>query len=79
MTGADPTRILDRLVEARLVERVVPVTDQDRVSRRRIYRIADNFLSFYLGPLLRHRSEIERDRRGGDGAAGPDPATGGGR
>lgn len=60
VTGADPTRILDRLIEARLVERVLPVTEQAHRSRRRIYRIADNFLAFYLGPLLRHRSEIER-------------------
>ncbi|QSB15587.1 AAA family ATPase [Natronosporangium hydrolyticum] len=60
VTGADPSRILDRLIEARLVERVLPVTDQPHRSRRRHYRIADNFLAFYLGPLLRHRSELER-------------------
>ena len=60
VAGVDPTRILDRLVEARLVERVVPVTEQHRTSRRPIYRVADNFLAFYLGPLLRYRSEIER-------------------
>jgi AAA+ ATPase superfamily predicted ATPase len=60
--GADPTRALDRLVEARLIERITPVDeDQDR-SRRRLYRIADNFLSFYLGPVRRHRTEIERGR-----------------
>lgn len=59
VAGVDPTRILDRLVEARLVERVVPVTEQ-RASRRPLYRICDNFLAFYLGPLLRYRSEIER-------------------
>jgi hypothetical protein len=60
VAGHDPTRILDRLVEARLVERIIPVTETDRGSRRRMYRIADNFLAFYLGPLLRYRSEIER-------------------
>jgi hypothetical protein len=60
VVGTDPSRILDRLVESRLVERVVPVTEQPHRSRRRIYRIADNFLSFYLGPLLRHRTELER-------------------
>lgn len=60
VAGLDPTRILERLVEARLVERVVPVTEQHRMSRRPIYRVADNFLAFYLGPLLRYRSEIER-------------------
>lgn len=58
--GVDPSRILDRLVEARLIDRVAPVTEQHRRSRRQIYRIADNFLAFFLGPLLRYRSEIER-------------------
>lgn len=60
VTGTDPTRILDRLVESRLVERIMPVTEVDRPSRRRMYRIADNFLAFYLGPLLRHRGAIEQ-------------------
>ena len=30
-------------------------------ARRRIYRITDNYLAFYLGPLMRFRAEIERD------------------
>lgn len=55
----EPTRTLDRLVELRLVERVQPVTDSGR-SRRRHYRIADNFLAFYLGVLVRYRAEIDR-------------------
>ncbi|MGF7238516.1 MAG: ATP-binding protein [Frankia sp.] len=57
--GAEPSRTLDRLVELRLVERLVPVTDTAR-SRRVVYRIADNFLSFYLKLLTRYRSEIDR-------------------
>lgn len=58
--GSDPVRALDRLTEARLVERLTPVDEDPIRSRRKIYRIADNFLAFYLGPVLRHRTEIER-------------------
>lgn len=58
--GTDPARPLDRLIEARLVERVAPVTEDPDKSRRKLYRIMDNFLAFYLGPVRKHRSEIER-------------------
>lgn len=58
--GADPSRTLERLVELRIIERILPVTELATRSRRRIYRIADNYLSFYLGPLMRFRAEIER-------------------
>lgn len=57
---AEPGRVLDRLVELRLVERVVPVTERTGRTRRRTYRVADNFLSFWLGVLDRHRSAIGR-------------------
>lgn len=57
---ADPTRTLERLVELRMLDRQVPVTEDIRRDRRRIYQIADPFLAFYLGPLMRYRAEIER-------------------
>lgn len=60
--GFDPLRALDRLQEARLITRVVPAGEDPHKSRRAIYRIADNFLAFYLGPVLKHRTEIERGR-----------------
>jgi len=55
---AEPQRTLDRLAELRLVERLIPVTEPR--SRRSHYRVADNFLAFYLQVLSRYRSEIER-------------------
>lgn len=56
----DPTRILERLIELRLVERLVPVTEDPLRSRRAVYRVADNFLAFWLGIVDPYRSEIER-------------------
>ena len=57
---AEPARALDRLLELRLLERLVPVTDDPRRTRRRLYRIADNFLAFWLGIVEPRRAEIER-------------------
>lgn len=56
----DPTRVLAGLVELRLVERIVPVTDHAAKSRRAIYRLADNFLALWLGVIDQYRSEIDR-------------------
>jgi hypothetical protein len=57
---AEPSRTLDRLVRMRLVERLIPVTEDPGRSKRKIYRICDPFLSFYLGVLTRYRAEIDR-------------------
>ena len=55
----EPQRTLDRLVELRLVERVMPAGESER-AKRRIYRITDPFMRFYLGTAARYRTEIER-------------------
>jgi uncharacterized protein len=57
---AEPSRTLDRLIKMRLVERQIPVTEDPVRTRRRIYRIADNFLAFYLGVLSHYQVEIDR-------------------
>lgn len=57
--GADPTRTLERLVKLRMLERIVPVLEDPRKTRKRVYQIADNFLRFWLGNVDRLRTDIE--------------------
>ncbi|SDN38424.1 hypothetical protein SAMN04489726_6357 [Allokutzneria albata] len=56
--AAEPARTIERLIQLRLVEKRVPVTEQGR-TKKVAYRVSDNFLAFYLGVLSRFRSEIE--------------------
>ena len=58
--GKLPSRTLEQLVESRLLERVTPITDDPRTSKTSYYRIADNFLAFWLTCIEPHRAQIER-------------------
>jgi AAA+ ATPase superfamily predicted ATPase len=57
--GTDPTRVLQATQELDLVEKVEPVRAHAD-SRRALYRVADNFLAFWLGVVEPHRSAITR-------------------
>lgn len=57
--GTDPTRALHATQELDLVERVEPV-GANPDSRRALYRVADNFLAFWLSVVEPHRAAITR-------------------
>lgn len=58
--GVEPSRVLLRLSELQLIESIVPVTEDPARTKRKSYRITDNFLAFWLGCVERYRSQIER-------------------
>ncbi len=58
--GASPSRVIDNLIELRLLRRLAPVTEGQRRTRRKSYRIGDNFLAFWLGVVSKYRTEIDR-------------------
>ncbi len=55
--GTDPSRTLQATQELDLVERVQPVR-AELDNRRALYRIADNFLAFWLAVVEPHRAGI---------------------
>lgn len=64
--GADPTRALASLQELDLIERMLPV-GRNADPRRAYYRVADNFLAFWLSAVEPHRPAISQ--RLGSGVA----------
>ncbi|MDT4933988.1 MAG: uncharacterized protein QOK11_1880 [Pseudonocardiales bacterium] len=54
-----PTRVLTTLEQHRLVTKVQPVTERPS-TKLSYYRIADNFLAFWLSVIERHRPAIEQ-------------------
>ncbi|GAA0968939.1 ATP-binding protein [Acrocarpospora macrocephala] len=57
--GAEPTRALQALRDLGLIERVQPVRAKPD-ARRAHYRVADNFLAFWLSIVETHRPAIVR-------------------
>jgi AAA+ ATPase superfamily predicted ATPase len=58
--GIEIQRQLERLIAVGMVERMTPATEDGSRSKRAVYRIADNFLSFWFRFIYRHRSDIAR-------------------
>lgn len=57
--NALPTRALKEMVDAHLLDRVSPVTSKSD-TKTTYYRIADNFLAFWLSCVEPHKSPIEQ-------------------
>lgn len=56
----DIARQLDQLLRLGLVERTVPVTEDPAKTKRAVYRVGDNFLTFWFRFVYRHRADIAR-------------------
>jgi len=55
------SRYLESLLDLRLIERRVPVTERNpEQSRRGIYRLSDNFLAFYFRFVAPFREDLEQ-------------------
>lgn len=59
-TGTLPTRVLRDLVQGRLIEKITPVGRGKDNAKLTYYRIADNFLAFWLSCVEPYRGPIER-------------------
>lgn len=59
-TGRLPTRVLHDLARARLIDKVSPVGRDMENAKLTYYRIADNFLAFWLSCVEPYRGPIER-------------------
>jgi AAA+ ATPase superfamily predicted ATPase len=62
--GSDIFRILERLQEFRLVDRLAPVTDRQARVRSALYVLTDNFLAFWFRFVAPHESTLERGAAG---------------
>jgi hypothetical protein len=54
-----PTRVLAGLEQLRLLQRVQPITEP-QTTKLSYYRIADNFLAFWLTVIEKHRAAIDQ-------------------
>lgn len=58
--GVEPSRVLTRLIDLQMVEQLTPITEDPRRTKRKTYRISDNFLAFWLGWIEPNRPQIDR-------------------
>jgi len=65
MGKSDISPYLNKLVAIGLVSRAVPVTEHDKVSRKGLYLIEDQFLAFHFRYILQNWTMIEAGRTEG--------------
>jgi hypothetical protein len=65
MGKSDISPYLNKLVTIGLIKRTVPVTEQEKVSRKGIYLIEDQFLAFHFRYILQNWAMIEAGRTEG--------------
>jgi AAA+ ATPase superfamily predicted ATPase len=55
-----PTRALKEMIDGHLLDKIIPVTAKAESTKTTYYRIADNFLAFWLSCVEPHKSPIEQ-------------------